>query len=86
MRPRPVRLARDGTPVLELLWAGVDPVLNGVWAHGVEPVFLYRLADSRGRLHWAGNRPAGASARIVQYDANRGVVDVETAQPAQRWS
>jgi len=76
------RPGRDGTPVLELLWAGVDPVLNGVWARGVEPVFLYRLAGSRGRLHWAGDRPAGASARIVQYDANRVVVDVQTPQPA----
>ncbi|HET6423991.1 MAG TPA: hypothetical protein VFG20_09930 [Planctomycetaceae bacterium] len=55
-------LERRGWPV-ELLWAGLDPMLNRAWARQ-EPLFLYRLHDATGRFRWDGGV---GSVGVVDY-------------------
>ena len=69
-----------GWPV-ELLWPGVDGFLNLAWARN-EPIYLYRLKGSRGRVAW--ETPVdGASATILEYRANR--VAIEANSPPGGW-
>jgi hypothetical protein len=59
----------------ELIWQGVDPLLNSAWGRS-EPLFLYKLKDSSGRASIA-SRDRSASAIVPrQNSANRFVVDV----------
>ncbi len=52
-----------GWPV-ELLWSGVDPFLNRVWARP-EPLYLYRLNDAPGWLRWMDG---GAGVVAIEAD------------------
>jgi len=57
-------------------WAGTDPLLNRAWARR-EPLYLYELKGSRGRLSWL--KPAAdKTANIREYRANRVVADVSS--------
>ncbi len=72
-------------------WEGGDPFLNRVWGRGQdEPLYLYRLQGSRGRVAFeveAAGTPATSSempqqsARISIYEADRVVIEAsaETA-------
>lgn len=60
-------LEDSGWPV-ELLWIGLDPLLNRAWARQ-EPLFLYRLRDASGRVRWA-NDGAGTLA-VTEYQAHQ---------------
>ena len=54
---------------VQLAWAGYDPFLNPAWARR-EPLYLYQLDGSRGRLSWQIPH-SGGTATIVEYRANR---------------
>ena len=58
------------TPV----WQGFDPLLHRAWARQ-EPLYLYELHGSRGRVSIAGE--AGGTAEIGSYDAGRVSIDVD---------
>lgn len=62
-----------GWPV-ELLWMGLDPLLNRAWARQ-EPLFLYRLRDASGRVRWA-NGGTGTLA-VTEYRAHQILVRAE---------
>jgi hypothetical protein len=66
-------LNTDVWPV-SLVWTGVDPFLNAAWARR-EPIYLYELRGSRGRLTWSVPRPDD-QAEIRDYRANSIVADV----------
>jgi hypothetical protein len=57
-----------------LAWTGVDPFLNAAWARR-EPLYLYQLHGSRGRIAWSTPQPGG-QAEIREYRANRVTADV----------
>jgi hypothetical protein len=59
------------------VWQGIDPLLNPALAR-FQPLFLYELNGSRGRVAW--ETPAeGQQARITDYQPNR--VTVEAHSP-----
>jgi len=60
------------------LWGGVDPFLNRAWARP-EPLYLYRLEGSRGRVAWQETTP-GNAARVIDYRANEVVIEAESAE------
>ncbi len=57
---------------VDLQWTGFDPVFNRALGRPQEPVYLYRLRDSRGRIAWE-QPPADAAsqAEIVDYRPHR---------------
>lgn len=57
-----------GWPV-DLIWSGMDPLLNRAWARFDEPIFLYRLRGAAGRLVWE-SPVEGASAKIEHFGTN----------------
>jgi len=62
-----------------LLVATPDLFLNQAWARGRdEPLFLYELKETRGRISWASHMP-GATAEITSYRANS--VTIATDSP-----
>ncbi len=79
---RPTKQKRrqmNGSPAahLQLLWAGIDPVLNYVWGRAGQPLFLYRLLPFTGRLRWNLNKSQQtqqAHIDVLKYQANRVVV------------
>ena len=55
---------------ITLLVATPDPFLNQAWGRGPnEPLFLYQLNETQGRISWASLQPA-ATAEITSYRAN----------------
>lgn len=62
------------TPV----WVGYDPFLNRSWARR-EPLYLYRLEGSRGRIAWVQPQ-SGDSAAITEYRANRVAAEATSSQ------
>ena len=45
------------------VWQGFDPLLNPAWARYREPLYLYELRESRGRVAW--EKPAGQTVPKV---------------------
>jgi hypothetical protein len=64
----------------DLVWQGFDPLLNRAWARR-EPLFLYELRGSRGRVTLRGG--ADGTAEISDYRANRIVIDVDVTSEAE---
>jgi hypothetical protein len=61
-----------------LVWEGEDPFLNAALARRPgERLYLYELDGSRGRVDFLGNA-AGQSARVVDYGANRVVIETDS--------
>jgi hypothetical protein len=67
------------TDQLRLVFAYVDPFLNRVWARSLDPLFLFEVVDSPGRVIFADEDSAN-SAEITKYDANVVEIKVEVAQ------
>jgi len=61
------------------LWQGMDPLLNRAWARYAEPLYLYELGGSRGRIAW--EKPErDTSAEITELGSSR--VVAEASSPA----
>jgi hypothetical protein len=58
-------LERRGWPV-EPVWSGFDSFLNRAWARFTEPLYLYRLAGSLGRVSWESASTSATSAQVTQ--------------------
>ena len=59
------------------VWAGFDYFLNPAWARR-EPLYLYELLGSRGRVSWLQTDNANATAEISTYRANEVSADVQS--------
>ena len=71
----------DGEPAWPVvrLWSGVDPFLHRVWGRDPnEPLYLYALQGSRGRVAWIESQ-VDAAPRIVAYRANRVEIEADSA-------
>lgn len=54
----------------QLLWVGADPFLHRAWGrHPHEPLFLYRLTETRGRADWE-DPSDGDTAEVVASRSN----------------
>ena len=62
-----------------LEWQGVDLLLNAAWARYEQPLYLYKLAGSRGRAAWESPGP-GAQVRVA--DSQPTHVTIEASSPA----
>jgi hypothetical protein len=71
-------LAAPVWPV-HLVWQGFDRLLNPSWARWHEPLYLYALSGSRGRLAWDDDHESGA-VRAVVHRPGRIEVDAETSR------
>lgn len=61
-----------------LLVATPDPFLNRAWGRAPnEPLFLYELDGSQGRVYWAQPGPS-ATAQITDYQANSVRIDIDS--------
>lgn len=59
---------------LEFLWYGTDPFLHRAWARSpAQPLFLYRLNNTRGRVSWSDPAP-GDTAEIIDYRQNSATI------------
>lgn len=68
-------LERRGWPVT-LIWSGFDPMLNRAWARFDEPLWLYQLRESPGRVRLEDGATGATS--ISHYSAHRVVIRAET--------
>jgi hypothetical protein len=60
------------------VWQGFDPLLNPAWARYRDPLYLYELKGSRGRVAW--EKPAGQSApRVTQLAPSRIAIDADSS-------
>lgn len=62
---------------VQLVWQGYDPLLHRAWARR-EPLFLYELVGTRGRVELTGDPPG--SAEITEYSSSR--IAIEATAPA----
>jgi hypothetical protein len=63
-----------------LVWQGFDPLLHRAWARQ-EPLFLYELDGSRGRVSLTDDE--AGTVRVTDYTPSRVVVDVDVATPSE---
>ena len=63
-------------PVTET-WKQIDPFLNHALARYQEPVYLYELHETRGRVAFVDSQPPDA-ASLREYRANRITIDAES--------
>lgn len=78
---------------LEQVWSGIDPFLNPSWAMGSKPLFLYRVAGTKGRAWFvpspttAGGSPDRLESRdavvITESTPNRVVMAVDASRPGE---
>jgi len=61
------------------VWSDFDVMINPAWGRFDEPLYLYELTGSRGRLAW-GHPVSGQSAEIKEYRANEVVIEAETPE------
>ncbi len=61
------------------VWQGFDRLLNPSWARWDEPLYLYSLSGSRGRLAWDDGDGSGG-VRVVSHRPGRIEVDAETSR------
>jgi hypothetical protein len=61
---------------VRLVWEGIDPFLNAAWARR-EPLILYELNGSRGRVAWASSAE-GQQARVTEYKPTRVVIEARS--------
>ncbi|RLT05766.1 MAG: hypothetical protein DWI21_12425 [Planctomycetota bacterium] len=71
---------------MTLVWQGDDPFLNRAWGRGGQPLFLYELNDSLGRLQLRsldGNVRDPKTWQLTAFEspANSVACSVETAEP-----
>jgi hypothetical protein len=71
-------LSSDEWPV-ELLWQGFDRMLNPAMGRFNEPLYLYKLLESRGRAAFV-NPQAEGTARITDSRANRIVIQTNSVR------
>ncbi len=64
---------QDGT----LVWQGVDPLMNPALARFQQPLYLYELGQTRGRVAWASPE-AGQEARVTDYRPTRVAIDAHS--------
>jgi hypothetical protein len=59
------------------VWRGFDPLLNPAWARYHEPLYLYELEGSRGRVAW--EKPAARhAAEITELRPKRIAIDADS--------
>jgi len=73
-------LDRRTWPV-KLVWQGHDRVLNAAWARR-EPLYLYELEGTRGRVAWQSNADNGP-ANVTHFDPERVEIGVNARGPGQ---
>jgi hypothetical protein len=62
---------------VRLVLQGFDPLLNPAWARYREPLYLYELAGSRGRVAW--EKPASIPApKVTQLRPGRIAIDADS--------
>lgn len=61
---------------MKLVFAGPDPFLNPAWGRMTDPLFLWQVVESPGRVLFADGNPDN-QAEVTTYDAN--VVEFEVA-------
>ena len=64
------------------VWSGIDPFLNPAMARYHEPLFLYELLGSRGRVAWSEGEVSGSSgraAKITDYRPERVVIEASSS-------
>jgi hypothetical protein len=66
---------------VEPLWQGFDPLISRAMGRFEEPLYLYRLQGSVGRVSLLDD-VAGAATAKLQRDANRFVVETDSPGPA----
>jgi hypothetical protein len=59
------------------LWQGFDPLLNPAWARFREPLYLYELTGSRGRVAWEKPNPEHPP-KVSQLRASRIAIDTDS--------
>lgn len=74
-------LLDDRTWQTELVWQGIDPLLNAAWGRS-EPIYLYKLKDALGRAWLSSDGAAGPVPALAQREANQFVVQVDSPGPA----
>ncbi|WP_146504087.1 YfhO family protein [Rubinisphaera italica] len=62
---------------LQLLWQGMDPLLNGAWGRYQEPIYLSALLGTRGRGSWDQNSES-TSINWKQESSEQITLQVET--------
>jgi hypothetical protein len=69
----------------ELVWQGIDPVLNRAWSRA-EPLTLYRLrfdaTPGSGRVRFAESTP-GQSTSVMEYEPDQVTIEASTPTPAR---
>jgi len=63
---------------VKLVWRGIDRFLNGAWTR-YEPLYLYELAGTRGRIAWERPGPQ-QTAKITEFHSSR--IVAEASSPA----
>ncbi len=69
----------DGS--LQLIWQGLDSVLNHAWARPREPIYVYRLRDAPGRVRL--EPPTAGRVEQIHIQTDRVTVDVDVTSAAQ---
>jgi hypothetical protein len=59
------------------LWQGFDPLLNPAWARFHDPLYLYELTGSRGRVAWEKPDPAHAP-KVSELRASSVAIDTDS--------
>jgi hypothetical protein len=68
------------TEQLKLVFAGADAFLNPSWARMLDPLFLFEVVDSPGRVIFANENP-NSTAKITKYNANEVEFEVSAERP-----
>ena len=67
---------------VEPVWAGYDPLLCRAWGRGPhEPLHLYGLEGSRGRVAWLSPQNHETAPWITDLTANEVVIETDSSQP-----
>ena len=62
---------------VRLVWQGIDPLLNAAWARYQQPLFLYELQGSRGRVAWETRAPE-QRARVTDNQPTRVAIEADS--------
>lgn len=64
---------------VEPLWSGYDPLLSRAWGRGpTEPLYLYKLNGSRGRVAWLSPEEHATSPVVQELSANRVLIKTQS--------
>ncbi len=67
---------KGGLWPVAIVWQGYDPMFNPAIARR-EPLYLFKLLDSRGRVAWADPESKG-TAKVVELTANRVQIEADS--------